>query len=60
MGVLAKYLALRMKKDKPNLWSIDDFEGMEPWEEEKQEPPASYKQDAETSVNQYHKMMHEL
>ena len=49
-----------MKAGKLTVWSIDAYDGMEPWEEERQEPPTAYKQDAEASANQYHKMTHAL
>ena len=58
--VLAKYLALRMQTEETTVWSIDDYDGQEPWEEEKQEPPAEYIGDTKATTNQYHKVIHEL
>ena len=49
--VIAQYLALRMKEDKPTVWSIDDYDGSESWKEENQEPSATYRHDKETSTN---------
>lgn len=58
--LLAKYLALRMQGECPSEWPIDDHDGWESWEEEKQDPPADYKADVETTTGQYHKMIHGL
>ena len=58
--VLARYLALRMQTTKPQVWSIDDYDVMESWEEDNKEPPIEFRRDTNMNKNQYHKLMHEL
>ena len=58
--VLARYLALRMQRESPTVWSIDDYDGTESWEEEGAEPSIKYEDDTNMNTNQYHKLMHEL
>ena len=48
-----------MEAEKPTVRSIDDYDGLESWEEEEQDPPEEYREDVKATRNQYHKMMHE-
>lgn len=58
--VLARYLALRMQSEWPIVWTVDDYDGLESWEEEQQDPPEEYREDAKATSNQHPKMTHEL
>ena len=58
--VFARYLAHRMNSNEPKMWSLDDYDGLEPWQEEKKAPPSEFQNDIETSVNQYHKLINHL
>ena len=57
---LARYLSLRMRADTPKSWSIDDYDGLESWEEEKQRPSKEFERDGEINADQYRKLMHQL
>ena len=54
--VVLQYLEMRMSKEKPNGWSIDDCDGPESWTECAQRPEEKYRSDGDTRANQYHKM----